>query len=59
MHHRDVTFNLGSAKVFSPAIFEMCSLMTEIVATDYYMYFYLSELFLLTAIIQLIHLRAS
>ena len=45
MHH-GVTFNFGSAKVCSPAIFETCSSYDKdlrIAATDYYMYFYIID----------------
>ena len=62
MHHR-VTFNFGSGKVCSPAIFETCFSDTKdiwIVATDYYMYFYIIVLFpLIAAIVQLINFTAS
>ena len=47
MHH-GVTFNFGSAKACSPAIFETCF------STDYYMNFYIIVLFSLTAVLQLI-----
>ena len=61
MHH-GVTFNFGSAKVCSPAIFET-SLSKDkdiwIAATDNYMHFYMFVLFLLTAIHQLINPTAS
>ena len=56
MHH-GVTFNFGSAKVCSPAIFETCFSYdkdTWIAATDCYMYFCIIVLFLLTAVLQLI-----
>ena len=54
MHH-GVSFNLGSAKVFLPAVFDTCFSYDKdiwITATDYYMYFYIIVLFLLTAIRQ-------
>ena len=56
MHH-DVTFNFGSAKACSRAIFETCFSYDEdiwIAATDYYMNFYIMVLFPLTAVLQLI-----
>ena len=56
MHH-GVTFNFGSAKVSSPAIFETCFSYDKdlwIAATDYYMNFYIIVLFLSTAVLQLI-----
>ena len=56
MHH-GVTFNFGSAKVCSPAIFETCFSYDKdiwIAATDYYMYFYIIVQFPLTAVLQLI-----
>ena len=43
MHH-DVTFNFGSAKLCSLPIFEICFSYDKdiwIVATDYYVYFYI------------------
>ena len=61
MHH-GVTFNFGSAKVCSPAIFETffsCDKDIWIAATDYYMHFYIIVLFPLTAIPQLINFTAS
>ena len=61
MHH-GVTFNFGSAKVCSPAIFETsfsCDKDIWIAATDYYMHFYIIVLFPLTAILQLISFTAS
>ena len=39
MHHHDVTFSFGSAKVCSPAIFETCFSYDKdilIAATDYF-----------------------
>ena len=56
MHH-GVTFNFGSVKVCSPAIFAHLSLMTKIwiAATDYYTHFYIIVLFPLTAILKLIN----
>ena len=62
MHHHGVTFNFGSAKVCSPAIFETCISYDKyiwIAATDYYMYFNLTVLFPLTAILQLINFTAN
>ena len=61
MRHHGVTFNFGSAKVFSPAIFETCFSYDKdiwIGTTDYYMYFYIIVLFPLTAILQLINFMA-
>ena len=61
MHHA-VTFNFGSAKVCSPAIFETSFFYDKdiwIAATDYYMHFYIIVLFPLTAILQLISFTAS
>ena len=62
MQHYSVTFNFGSAKVCSPAIFET-SLSYEkdiwIAATDYYVYFNVLVLFLLSVIVQLINSTAS
>ena len=60
MHH-GVTFNFGSAKVCSPAIFETsfsCNKDIWIAATDYYMHFYIIVFFPLAAIIQLINFTA-
>ena len=57
MHH-GVTFNFGSAKACSPAIFETCFSYDKdiwIAATDYYMDFYIIVLFPLTAVLQLIN----
>ena len=48
MHHHGVSFNFGSAKECSPAIFETCFCHEEdiwIAATDYYMHFYIIVLF--------------
>ena len=61
MHH-GVTFNFGSAKVCSPAIFETFFSYDKdiwIAATDYYMHFYIIVLFPLTAFLQLINFTAS
>ena len=62
MHH-GVTFNFGSAKVCSPALFETCFSFNKdiwIAASDYDMYFYIIFLFPLTAaIFQLINFTAS
>ena len=60
MHH-GVTFNFGSVKVCSPAIFETSFSYDKdkwIAVTDYYMYFYIIVLFPSTAI-QLINFTAS
>ena len=56
MHH-GVTFNFGSSKVCSPAIFEACFSSSYdkdiwIAATDYYMNFYIIVFFPLTAVPQ-------
>ena len=56
MHH-GVTFNLGPAKLCSPAIFETGLSYDKdiwIAAADYYVYIYIIVLFLLTTILQLI-----
>ena len=61
MHH-GVTFNFGSAKVCSPAIFETSFSYHKdiwIAATDFDMHFYILVLFPLTAILQLINSTAS
>ena len=61
MHH-GVTFNFGSAKVCSPAIFGTSFSYDKdrwIAATVYYMHFYIIVLFPLTAILQLINFTAS
>ena len=61
MHH-GVTFNFGSAKVCSPAIFETGFSYDKdiwIAAANYYMYFYIIVLFRLTAILPLINFTAS
>ena len=61
MHCHGLTFNLGLAKVFAPAIFETCFSYDKdiwITATDYYMYFHIIVLFTLTAILQLINFTA-
>ena len=53
MHH-GVTFNFGSAKVCSPAIFDTsfsCDKDIWIAATDYSMHFYVMVLFPLTTIL--------
>ena len=60
--HDDVTFNFGSAKVYSPAIYETSFFYDKdicIAATDYYMYFYIIMLFALTAILQFVNFTAS
>ena len=57
-----VTFNFGSAKVYSPAIFETSFSYDRdiwIAATDYYMHFYIIVLFPSTAILQLISFTTS
>ena len=61
MLNHGVTFNLGSAKLSSPAIFETCSSHDKdiwIAVTNDYI-FYLVVLFPLTAILQLIYHTAS
>ena len=61
MHH-GVTFNFGSAKVCSPAIFETSLSYDKdiwIAATDYYMHLYIIMLFPLTAILQLVSVTAA
>ena len=61
MHHHGVTFNFGSVKVCSPAIFETCFSYDKDIwsaATDYYMYFYVIVLCPLTAILQLMNFTA-
>ena len=60
--HHGVTFNFGSAKVCSPAIFETsfsCDKDIWITATDYYVHFNIIVLFVLTALLELIHFTAS
>ena len=50
VHHHGVTFNLVSAKVCCPAIFETYFSYDKdiwIATTDYYMYFYLIAIVLL------------
>ena len=54
-----VTFNFGSAKVCSPALFETCFSCDKdiwIAATDYYMYFYIIVLFPLTGTLSMLFL---
>ena len=61
MHH-GVTFNFGSVKVCSPAIFETSFSYDKdiwIAATVYYMHFFIIVLFPLTSILQLINFTAS
>ena len=61
MHH-GMSFNFGSAKVCSPAIFETCFSYykdTWIATAGYYMHFYIIVLFPLTAIFQLINFTTS
>ena len=56
MHHGG-TFNFGSAKACSPAIFETCFSYDKVIwiaATNYYRNFYIIVLFSLTAVLQLI-----
>ena len=60
MHH-GVTFNSGSVKVCSPAIFQTSFSYDKdiwIAATDYYMHFHIIVLSPLTAILQLISFTA-
>ena len=63
--HYGVTFNLGPAKVCSPAIFETYLSHDKdiwIAATDYYVYVnyvYIIVLFLLTTILRLITFTVS
>ena len=62
MINHGVTFNLGWAKVCSPAIFETYFLYIKdiwIVTTDNNLFFHLNRLFLLTAVLQLINFAAS
>ena len=52
--HRGVTFNFGPVKVCSLAIFETCFSYDKhiwITATDYYMYFYIIVLLILSLLI--------
>ena len=61
MHH-GVTFNFGSTKVCSPAIFETSFFHVNdiwIAATDYYIHLYIIVLFPSTANLQLINFTAS
>ena len=60
--HYGVTFNFGSAKVCSPAIFETSFCYDKdmwIAEAVYNMHFYIIELFPLTPILQLINFTAS
>ena len=60
--HLGVTFNFGSAKVCSPAIFETSFSYdkdTWIAATDCYRHCYIIVRFPLTALLQLINFTAS
>ena len=60
--HHGMTFNFGSAKMCSPAIYETCFSYDKdvwIAETDYYMYFYIIVLLPLIAIPQLINFTAS
>ena len=54
---------LGNSKVCSPSIFEISFSYDKdiwvIAATDYYMHFYIIDLFPLTAILKLINFTAS
>ena len=62
MQCHGVTFDLGSARMFSTAISEThCSYHKDMwfVATNDYMYFHLTVLFPLTDIFQLINFTAS
>ena len=58
-----VTFNFDSNKVCAPAILETCFSYDKgllwIAATDYYVYFYITMLFPLKCILQLINFTAS
>ena len=57
-----MTFNVGSAKVCSPAIFETYFSYHKdicVAVNDYYMYFYLIVLFPLTAIVQSLTFTAT
>ena len=61
MHH-GLTFNLGSAKVCSPTMYETSFSYDKdiwIAAADYYMQFYVILHFPLTAILQLINFTVS
>ena len=59
-HDIGVTFDLGSAKLFSAAIFEIISpKAVQIPIADYLFIFYLIVLFPLTAIFQLIKSSAN
>ena len=60
--HGGVTFIFSSAEVCSPAIFEIFFSDDKdiwIVATDYYMHFYMILLFPLTAFLQFINFAGS
>ena len=60
--HYGVTFNFGSAKVCSPALYETCfsyDIDIWIAGTDYCMHFYIIVLFPSTAILQIINFTAS
>ena len=60
MHH-GVTFNFGSAKVCSPAIFETSFYDDKniwIAATDYYMHVYIIVLFSIDSYLQFISFTA-
>ena len=60
--HHGVSFNFGSAKVCSRAIFETSFSYDKdiwIAAADYYMNFYIIVLFPLTSILQLINFTVS
>ena len=60
--HQGMTFNIGSAKICSPAIFETRFSYDKdiwVAATDYYIYFYIIVLFPLSAILQIINFTSS
>ena len=61
MLSHDVIFNLGPAKVCSPAIIEISFSYDKDIwnaVTDYYMYFYIIVLFLLVVLLQFINFKA-
>ena len=61
MLYHGMTCNPGSAKVCSSAIIETCFFHDKdvwVAVDDFYMYFYLTVLFLLIAIIQLMNFTA-
>ena len=60
--HHGMTFNFGSAKVCSPAIFKTCFSYDKdiwIAVTDCYMYLYIIVPFPLKAILKIINCTAS